>query len=305
MIVVTGEALVDVVVSPEGGTARAPGGSPMNVAVGLARLGLPTGLLTCLGSDDDGDLVRAHLARSDVRLLGEHRSEHTGVAAARLSAAGEASYEFAITWDLPPCELDEKASGFHFGSLGAALEPGASNVLELARSARRRGVPVSYDPNVRPAITPDPDRAWAQVREHAALADLVRLSEEDAEFVQPGRSPEQVAGELLERGPAVVVVTTGEGPTVAVGRDARVRVALDPSHGTTAVVDTVGAGDSFMAALIASTLPLRQPGPARWMPDEPELERHVRAAHAAAAVTVSRPGADPPWRGELGPRWPG
>ena len=116
MIVVVGEALVDVVVSPEGATTRAPGGSPMNVAVGLARLGLDTGLLTCLGPDDDGDLLREHLSDSGVRLLGEHRAERTAVAAARLASSGDAAYEFAITWDLPATDLRR---GVHAGCTSA------------------------------------------------------------------------------------------------------------------------------------------------------------------------------------------
>ncbi len=304
MIVVAGESLVDVVVSPEGATTRAPGGSPMNVAVGLARLGLPTGLLTCLGPDEDGDLVRAHLAQSAVTLLGGHLSERTGVAAARLTAAGDAGYEFAISWDLPATELPAEATGLHFGSLGAMIPPGADSVLALARRTRERGLPVSYDPNVRPAITPDAEEAWATVRGHAELADLVRLSEEDAGFLQPDRTSREVAGDLLRCGPGVVVVTSGDGATLALTGEGEVNVPVDPARVGQPVADTVGAGDSFMAALIAVTLADREADPAGWNPSTEDLERQVSAAHTAAAITVSRPGADPPWRDELPPEWP-
>ena len=300
MIVVVGEALVDVVVSSEGATTRAPGGSPMNVAVGLARLGLDTGLLTRLGPDEDGDLVREHLEDSGVRLLGEHRAERTAVAAARLAASGDAAYEFAITWDLPATELTQDAEALHFGSLGAVVEPGADAVVELARVARARGLPVSYDPNVRPAITPDPHHAWSTVRDQAALADLVRLSDEDAAFLQPDRTVREVAASLLDRGPSVVVVTSGDRGTVAITREHEVDV---PVSARGPVADTVGAGDSFMAALVAVTLPQRRTDPSRWRPSSTDLERQVRAAHTAAAVTVSRPGADPPWQRELPDDW--
>ena len=135
-----------------------------------------------------------------------------------------------------------------------------------------------------------------------ALADLVRLSDEDAEFLQPGREPRSVARDLLECGPTAVVVTSGDRGTVAMTEDVEVGVAVSRRDAPD-VVDTVGAGDSFMAALIATTLPHRRPDPSTWRPSGDELDRHVRAAHAAAAVTVSRPGADPPWRHELPVSW--
>jgi fructokinase len=300
MIVVVGEALVDVFISPEGGVTHTPGGSPLNVAVGLARLGETTGLVTRLGADADGDLVREHLESSGVQLLGEHHADRTGVAAARLSASGDAGYEFAVAWDLPPTALPDQADALHFGSLGALLAPGCDQVTALAEQAAESHLPVSYDPNVRPAVSPDAEAAWVAVRHHAALADLVRLSEEDAAFLRPEEAPERVAAELLECGTRVVVVTSGEGMTLAASPAGRVSLAA-PS---TTVADTVGAGDSFMAALVAATLPERRRDPQAWSPDRDELERHVRAAHAAAAITVTRPGADPPWRRELPDGWP-
>lgn len=300
MIVVVGEALVDVVVSPEGGTVRRPGGSPLNVAVGLARLGVETGLVTRLGPDDDGDLVREHLAASGVRLLGDHQADRTGVAAARLAASGDAGYEFAISWDLPPVRLPDGATALHFGSLGAVMQPGADVVVSLAEAASRAGLPVSFDPNVRPAITPDVAGAWTEVCRQAGLADLVRLSEEDADFLRPEESPTDVAAQFLDRGSRVVVITSGEGPTTAVSHHGEAAVPAPRA----AVVDTVGAGDSFMAALVAATLPDRSADPRGWTPGSDDLVRYITAAHRASLVTVSRAAADPPWRDELGPDWP-
>jgi fructokinase len=300
MIVVVGEALVDVVVSPEGGTARRPGGSPLNVAVGLARLGEETGLLTRVGPDPDGELVREHLAASNVQLLGDHRAAATGVAAARLTASGDAGYEFTIDWDLPRSPLPPGATALHFGSLGAALRPGVEAVMALAKEAVAAGLPVSYDPNVRPAITPEVGDAWPEVCEQAGLADLVRLSEEDAEFLRPDEAPTDVAAQFLDCGARAVVITSGEGPTVALS--AAGEAAVDAPRAD--VVDTVGAGDSFMAALVAATLGDRREDPRRWSPGSDDLSRYVAAAHAAAAITVTRAAADPPWRHELGPDWP-
>ena len=298
MIVVVGEALVDVVVSPEGGTARRPGGSPLNVAVGLSRLGEETGLVTRIGPDPDGDLVRDHLASSNGRLLGDHRAATTGVAAARLTASGDAGYEFSVDWDLPATPLPAEATALHFGSLGAVLRPGAEAVVALAEQAVASGLPVSYDPNVRPGITPDD--AWPEVCRQGGLADLVRLSEEDADLLRPEEATTDVAAQLLDCGARVVVITSGEGPTVALSHAGEAAVAAPRAE----VVDTVGAGDSFMAALIAATLADRRGDPRGWSPRSEDLARYVGAAHAAATVTVTREAADPPWRHELGPDWP-
>lgn len=300
MIVVVGEALVDVMVSPEGATSRRPGGSPLNVAVGLARLGHHTGLVTRVGDDADGDLVRDHLRASNVTLLGDHTAPTTGVAAARLAASGDAGYEFTLHWDLPATPLPEEASALHFGSLGALLRPGASSVAALAEEAAQAGLPVSYDPNVRPALMTDVAGAWGDICRHAATADLVRLSEEDAEFLRPEDSPNDVAAQLLDCGARVVVITSGEGPTIALSSAGEAAVPAPRAE----VVDTVGAGDSFMAALVSATLADRGDDPRGWRPGPADLARYVAAAHAAAAVTVTRVAADPPWRHELGPDWP-
>jgi fructokinase len=144
-------------------------------------------------------------------------------------------------------------------------------------------------------VTPDAEAAWADAREVAALAGLVKLSDEDLAFLQPGRSPVEVARGLLGGPTRVVVVTYGGDKALAVSREATVEVSARPAE----VVDTVGAGDSFMAALLAvvAGLGLDQL-------DEPRLTGCLQAAHAAAAITVSRRGADPPWRSELPPTWP-
>ncbi len=303
VVLVVGEALVDVVVTPQGESVRRPGGSPMNVAVGLARLQVPTRLVTRLGDDADGLLVREHLAASHVALAegAADPSVATGVAVAHLDAQGVATYEFRVTWDLPPTPLPDDCRAVHVGSIGAGVRPGRDAVVALATAAHAAGLPVSFDPNARPAFTPDAEVAWQDVLDLAGLCDLVKLSDEDAAFFQPGREVLDVAHAVLEQGPALVVVTGGGGVATAVSRTGVVVVAESRK---VEVADTVGAGDSFMAALVAATLPDRAAG--AWVegPTHSHVAEYLSAAHAAAAVTVTRRGADPPRLDELPAGWP-
>ena len=307
VVLVVGESLVDVVVpfgaSGPDDVVRRPGGAPMNVAVGLARLDVPTRLVTRLGDDADGRLVRDHLAASRVALADGtvDQSATTGVATAHLDADGVATYDFAVAWDLPPTPLPPDVRAVHVGSIGAGVRPGRDAVVALATEAHRAGLPVSFDPNARPAFTPDADVAWQDVLDLAALCDLVKLSDEDAAFFQPGREVVDVARAVLERGPALVVVTGGGGVATGVSRSGVVVVAESRKVD---VEDTVGAGDSFMAALVAATLPDRAAGAWTDGPTHGQVAEYLSAAHAAAAVTVTRRGADPPRLSELPPTWP-
>lgn len=295
--VVAGEALVDVVVPRAGSPRRTPGGSPLNVAVGMARLGVPTLLLTEVGDDDAGDLVRRHLEDSGVALGpgAVVAGRRTSTATAHLDEAGAASYDFDIEWTLRESPLPDAATGLHVGSLGAALRPGRAAVVALARHAAAAGVLVTFDPNARPTLTPDAPQAWTDVREVAAHSDVVKMSDEDLHFLCPGTGPDAVAGLLLDHGARLVVVTLGGGGAAAYAPGAECRVSSRP----VGVVDTVGAGDSFMAALVTVVLEHGLDGL-----DEERLRGYVEAAHAAAAITVSRPGADPPRRAELPTGWP-
>jgi len=296
--VVAGEALVDVVVQATGDTHHAPGGSPLNVAVGLARLDVPTTLVTEVGDDALGRLLVDHVLASDVALHPESvvTGRRTSTATARLDASGAASYDFDLRWELGPRPLPEEAGALHVGSLGTSLRPGRDHVVSLVDEAASRGLLVSFDPNARPTLTPDPVRAWRDVREVAGAATIVKMSDEDLTFLTPGTTPEELVASLLVGATRLVVVTFGGEGALAATREAQVRVASRPS----AVVDTVGAGDSFMAALLAVVVEhgLDDLTPSR-------LQQYVEAAHVAAAVTVSRPGADPPRLGELPAGWPG
>ncbi|HEU5045654.1 MAG TPA: carbohydrate kinase [Nocardioidaceae bacterium] len=303
--VVAGESLVDVVTPQRGPLTREPGGSPLNVAVGLARLDVPTLLITRIGDDGDGRLVEEHARSSGVVL--DPGSVHPGLvtstATALLDADHAASYTFDLAWDLPPRELPDDAVGLHVGSLGALLPPGDAAVHDLVRQAEEAELFVSYDPNVRPAFVGDVGRCWGKVAALAQRARLVKVSEDDLRLLHPDEPLDDVAAAMLVGATELVVVTHGaEGATAY--RDGS---KVNAPGSRVEVVDTVGAGDSFMAALVAVLLEweVTAPGPGRLQAlDEDRLRTLLVAAGAAAAATCARRGADPPRRSELSLTWP-
>jgi fructokinase len=295
--VLVGEALVDIVVPVEGEHTDAPGGSPLNVAVGLSRLGLDTVLVTELGDDDYGRLVHDHVVGSGVRLhegsvVPGHR---TSTATAHLDEHHAASYDFDLSWTLGPRTLPRGARGLHVGSIGASLRPGRDAVVDLLDQAVTDGAFVSYDPNARPAFLPPAPQAWEDMQQVAAHADLVKMSDEDVQAFAPSSTPAEVAEHLLRNGRTRLVVVThgGQGAEAFTGEGS----VMVPSPRVD-VVDTVGAGDSFMGALIAVTLD--------WGLDldRDRVTALLEAAHTVAGVTCSRRGANPPTRRELPPGWP-
>jgi fructokinase len=308
-VLVVGEALVDIVGTANrarngnGKTKATPGGSPANVAVGLARLGVPTELVTRFGTDSYGDQLGAHLFGNGVQLApgSVDPGFRTSTATATLDAAGVASYQFDITWEPPSLSLTRGCPAVHTGSIATVLEPGAEAIHAFLKSLAEQPVTVTLDPNARPTITPDPVSTWAAVRELASLSDLVKLSDEDCEFLRPGLSPDQIAAELLsvDRTRCVVITRGGEG-AIGISRDARVDVTAPVIE----VVDTVGAGDSFMAALIAGLHVRGLLGSARLGGlTETALRDVVDYAVKAAAITCTRHGADPPTAAEHIATW--
>ncbi|MCW2576511.1 MAG: Ribokinase [Modestobacter sp.] len=300
--VVLGEALVDLV-GAQGSrelVAR-PGGSPANVALGLARLGEPVTLVTRLGRDAFGEMVAAYLEAGGVRVdRGPDDGVRTSLAVATLAGAN-VSYDFRIDWHLGPLPpLAPETRCLHTGSLATALAPGSASVLELLVREHRRGrVTVSYDPDVRPALLGAPDAARPGVEHLVGLSDVVKVSHEDLDWLYPGRGYEEVAREWLGRGPALVVVTRGADGVFAVTQ----RVAVHRPAAPTVLVDTVGAGDSFTAGLLfglgrADLLG----GPRRAALAEiaePTLIGVLEMAGRVSALTCARPGADLPTLAEL------
>jgi fructokinase len=293
---IVGEALVDIVGTrePQDGTQVTPGGSPANVAVGLARLGVPTELVTRLGTDPNGNQLAAHLRRNGVHLAAGSIEPgfRTSTATATLDSAGIASYEFDISWEPPAATLSPGCRVVHTGSIATLLEPGAKAIREFVRGLTDQPVTVTLDPNARPTITPDPAAAWPAIRTLAASSDLIKLSDEDCAFLLPGASLEEVAAEFLmaERTKCVVITRGGNG---AIGHTRTLHVEVDAPP--VEVVDTVGAGDSFMAALIAGLLARGLLGRTRLSGlGEAALREVIAYAVKAAAITCTRRGADPP-----------
>lgn len=302
MFTVVGEALVDLV-GERGGAAFVahPGGSPANVAIGLTRLGSSVRLVTRLGEDPFGELVRGHLEDNDVQVdAGPVDGTQTSLAIASL-AGGAATYDFRILWDVE--HLTDLAPGtvaLHTGSLATALEPGAAEVLDHLRREDERGkVTISYDPNVRSSLMGSPQDARAGVEEIVALADVVKVSDEDLEWLYEDETDVDVARRWLASGPALVVVTRGGDGVVALTAEEEVE---RPSR-VIDLADTVGAGDSFTAGLLDG---LRLSGllggenrEALAVVDEETLAGVIDRAATAAGITCSRAGANPPTAREL------
>lgn len=304
---VVGESLVDIVV-PSGGGDRhdAVGGSCLNVAVGLARLDVPTTLVTRIGDDPLGATIVDHVQASAVTLSEGSvvPGGATSTATAYLDEQHAATYDFEIVWDLPPQTLPEDASGVHIGSLGSALTPGRASVVDLVRQAVDADVFVSYDPNIRPFFVKDAAQAWREVLELAAGTCLLKLSDEDLRLLRPDDAEDDVCRELLSTGRTELVVLTrgGRGAT-AYTAGATIEVQAPPTD----VVDTVGAGDSFMAAMLAMLADwgvLSGGEGALSALDDDRVALLVRGAVTAAAITCSRRGANPPRRPELPTTWP-
>lgn len=284
-ILVIGEALIDIVDGTE-----IVGGSPANVALGLGRLGCDVRLLTALAHDTRGDRIAQHLASSGVGVLpGSFTLERTSTARATLGPDGSAEYDFDVAWTLP-ATTDDTCDVLHVGSLACFLEPGATALRAIVREAAAAGTRVTFDPNIRADLLAGVD-VVARVEEIAASAVTIKLSDADAESIYPGRTLDDVADLLLALGPQLVAVTRGaEGSLI---RTARHRVTVEAPR--TEVVDTVGAGDTFMAALIASLAAEDEPGSL----SAERLGRLGAFCAAAAALTVSRAGADLPTRAEV------
>ncbi len=320
-ILVIGEALVDIVrhspphptsadhstaspaADPTENSTEHPGGSPANVALGLGRLGRSVALLTRLGDDDRGRRILAHLHDSQVRVLPESiAAPRTSTAVATLDAEGRASYDFDIDWRLPadiavPLRALDGAAAVHTGSIATFLQPGGDAVRDLIVAARGRAT-VSYDPNARPALMGDPRTARERVQTFVAASDVVKVSDEDLAWLCPGTDPEDVAADWLERGPAVVVVTRGADGAFAHCAAGRTEVPGLPIT----VADTVGAGDSFSAALLdhlagADLLGAERLEALRAV-DVEQVAAMLRHAVRVSAITCQRAGADPPWRSE-------
>jgi fructokinase len=305
LIVVAGEALVDLVLEREGTTTRHLGGGSYNAARTIGRLGLAPVFLGRISSDVHGRALRAGLAQSDVRLDGVvDTDDPTTFALVELDHDGAASYRFyadgtSIAGLLPDqarAAMPPLAAALHVGGLGLVFEPQASAIAALAREAPPTTL-VMLDPNCRPGAAPYPAVHRERLRELLSRVDVVKASEEDLAYLEPDQPALQTARELLERGPAVVLMTQGSHGATVISHSGHVAVPAPPVN----VVDTIGAGDAFgggwLAAWIACGLGRAD------LDDFDALVRTTRFAAQVAAHTCEQAGAEPPYALRLDDEW--
>lgn len=304
-VLVIGEVLIDVVRTPDGAVSEHVGGSPANVATGLARLGHSTDFATTFGRDDRGRACLEHVRGQGVEVLPTSRTaEPTSVADATIDESGAATYVFDLHWNLAPVPVRSGVGHVHTGSIAATVAPGAATVARTIAEVHDE-VTVSYDPNIRPSIMGDPEDYRPVVEHLLGLSDVVKASSDDLELLYPGRTVEEVLAHWADLGAALTVVTLGgEGVAYrvpATGTVCRVQArVLDPGL----VVDTVGAGDSFMAGLISGLLDTGLAGSAAARAalaeaTEADLEPAITRALMTSGVTVRHAGAYSPTRDEL------
>jgi fructokinase len=303
-VVVCGEALIDLVPAGFGQWRAVCGGGPANIAVALARLGTRVAFAGRLATDGFGRQIREHLRAAGVDLrYAVAAAEPTTLAVLAVDAAGRADYRFYVdgTADWPwtpaqlPGRLPDSVRWLCVGTLASVLPPGAEVIRHWAG---RHRVPVVFDVNVRPAVLPDPAAYRERVYRWLPVATVVKASEDDLAWLYPDRDPLEAARDWLQRaGPALVLLTRGGAGAVALPRDgAAVTVPAPP----VSIVDTVGAGDTFVAGFVHRypSAPHLNPG-GGWAPAADDLAAALRFAVAAAALTCTRPGASPPTAAEV------
>lgn len=304
-LTIVGESFVDIITSDGDTTPLVrPAGGPINVAVAAARLGLGVTFVTHCANDPHGNLIEKHLKSNSVNGINCGIGP-TSTLVTALDPEGIADCSGSIRWDingasLPAQAAIEESMHVHTGSLAAVLPPGNNATFALVEAAKERAT-ISYDPDFRPCLTPDATTIRRQVELFVAASDVVRVREEDLDWLYPNRTPYNSLQSWLGYGPAIVVLTRGaDGPVIL----SRKGYAAMPGEAVP-VTYPVGAGESFMAALISGLAQVQALGAksrARlYSLDLPELHALAAYANHAAAITCSRPGPEPPDIFELGP----
>jgi fructokinase len=294
---VVGEALIDLI--REGvDRKRVVGGGPANTAKALAKLGIDTQFIDGISTDGYGQMAKDELVSTGVKLdYVKYSDKPTCLAIVSLSESGSATYEFVIentaTFDfilewLPNPQTD-RPSLLHIGTLATVIEPGASELFEWAQSVVKVA-PIVFDPNIRPAVISDQKQYVAQVERWVEISSAVKVSDDDIKWLYPSLDIEQVVNRWLTKGPSLIVVTYGDKGLAGYRKDEVVSVEAVQIK----VIDTVGAGDTVGAILVEAIVKggLVSLTGAR-------LETMLKRAAKAAAITVSRIGANPPTREEL------
>ena len=289
---VAGEVLIDLF--PEGADHRPiVGGGPANTAKALSKLGIATQFIDGISSDAYGHMAKDELVASGVNLdYVRYSNKPTCLAIVSLSDSGSASYEFVIentatfdfTSDWLPNPQTERPALLHIGTLATAIEPGASVLFDWVRSVAKVA-PIIFDPNIRPAVISDREKYVMQVERWVSISSAVKVSDEDIKWLYPSLEIDQVVNNWLAKGPSLIVVTYGDKGLA--GYRVGEKVSVDAIK--VAVADTVGAGDTVGAILVEAIVKdsLSSLSGVR-------LEMMLKRAAKAAAITVSRSGANPP-----------
>ena len=294
---VVGEVLIDLI--PDG-SDRKPivGGGPANTAKALSKLGIDTQFIDGISTDNYGQMAKEELVSSSVKLdYVKYSDKPTCLAIVSLIESGSASYEFVIentaTFDFIPDWLPnpqtERPSLLHIGTLATVIEPGASILFEWSQSVARIA-PIVFDPNIRPAVISNRDLYVTQVEQWVSISSAVKVSDEDLKWLYPSFEIDQVVNDWLAKGPTLIVVTYGDKGLA--GYRVGEKVSVDAIK--VVVADTVGAGDTVGAILVEAIVKdgLDTLSGVR-------LEMMLKRAAKAAAITVSRSGANPPTLKEI------
>jgi fructokinase len=302
LIVVCGEALIDLIPVEDGSERSTPGGGPFNTARALARLEIPTQFLGRLSKDTYGQMLAELLVADGADLsLTSFGPEPSTLAIASVDAGGLAVYRFVsegtsapnLTSAMLPETMAPDVKALHVGTLGLVLEPMATTLLEMVE---REGGPrlVMLDPNIRPGLLTDAAGFRRRLDRVIAHTTVVKASNADLTWLYPGLAYEAAAGRFLDAGVDLVLVTLGARGAVAISHDVRIDVEAPAVE----VVDTIGAGDAFGAAFLA------------WLEEHDSLTSRLRLGAEdlrtalefsclVASLTCTRPGAEPPWRSEV------
>lgn len=301
-VVVAGEALVDLILRPDGSITAVPGGGPFNAARTLARLGIETAFLGGLSADRFGHDLRTRLEEDGVRLgMPVPLNLPTTLALAELDEGGAASYRFYFAGTSAPlvtaedarAAFDAEATVLHVGTLGLVFEPMATT-MEALVAGIGDDVLVFVDPNCRPLTIADRDAYIARLHRVLARADVVKVSGDDLEYLSPGVDGLAACSDLLALGPQVVLFTDGAETVHVLVRGGGSFSVEVPS---VEVVDTVGAGDSFGGGFLATWV---DAGLSRTdLADLPALRTAVERAVVVAGITCTRAGAEPPHLADL------
>ena len=309
MILCCGEALIDFIAMPDGLSYRpCPGGSILNIAVGLGRMQVPVGLYSRLSTDMFGDLLDNYLRKNNVKLNFCPRVKgQTTLAFVSLpeETAQEPRFAFyamgavdrSMTTDDLPVQFGDDVIAMHFGSISLVLEPGATALEALMKRESRRRV-LTLDPNVRPAVVSNAEIYRQKFSKWVALVDILRLSQVDMEYLYPDKSIEELLPEWFGAGVGLIILTQGvKGSRGYLPNGINVFVPAQKI----AVKDTIGAGDTFFSAALAYLFDHEKLSHRTLVSQmtADELEACLTFAAKAAAINCTREGADPPYKNEM------